>query len=173
MLRDVLNAFIKIFALLGASALVAMMVIINVDVLGRYLFNRPLIGTIDIVSTYFMVAIAFFALASVEKNNEHISVDFAVQYVRPDLRLRILAVSCLVSAVFMGGMAWAGWSLAMRKFAVGEYSFGSDSIIIWPARFFVSAGAGLLMIYLLFKAWRLMLGDSEIAEEGADSEGAP
>ena len=44
-----------------------MMLHITADVVGKFVFNRPLPGTIPIVSQYYMVIAAFLPLAMVEK----------------------------------------------------------------------------------------------------------
>ena len=52
--------------LLSGSRLVAgflMMLHVSVDVTGRYLFNRPIDGTTEIVAAYYMVLVAYLPWA--------------------------------------------------------------------------------------------------------------
>ncbi len=48
-----------------------------VDVGGRYLFNKPLLGAVE-MSEFLMVFLSFGALALAELRNSHITVDFFV-----------------------------------------------------------------------------------------------
>ncbi len=58
-------------------ALAALAVVTVVDVGGRYLFNKPLLGTVE-MSEFLMVILSFGALALAELRNSHITVDFFV-----------------------------------------------------------------------------------------------
>lgn len=160
---------------LGQMAVLGMLVLIACDVLGGNLLGISVPGTTEIVSVYLMVAIAFLPIAKVERDNRHIAVDLLVQFFSAPVRLRILAVSCLISAVFLSLVAYAGWEIAMKKMAIGEYAFGARFLLIWPARFIVPLGTGAMALFLFFKAWRLMRGDASLApasgEQGSEAPG--
>ena len=66
-------------------ALAALGVITVVDVGGRYLFNKPLLGAIE-MSEVLMAFLSFGALALAELRNSHITVDFFVRAFRSACR---------------------------------------------------------------------------------------
>ena len=62
-----LTRFIShLLAGLAALALFLMMLHVTADVLGKYLLNRPIPGTAEVVASYYMVAAVFLPLAWVE-----------------------------------------------------------------------------------------------------------
>ncbi len=69
-----LSGLTKIGSLLGTICIVLMMLHVTADVVGRYLFNAPLTGTIVIVGHYYMIIVVFIALGVAEEKNSHISV---------------------------------------------------------------------------------------------------
>lgn len=148
---------------LGGMAVVLMIILINLDVLGANLFQKPLKGTMEIVSTYLMVAVSFLPMMRVEYENGHIGVDLLMRFFGPSTRLRLIAVSCLITALFFAAMAYAGWGVAVKKFNVGEYAMGARFLPVWPARFMIPLGAGAMAIFLVYKSWRLMLLDTTFA----------
>ena len=155
---------------LGGLAVILMMILINLDVFGSNLFQKPLKGTLEIVSTYLMVAVSFLPLMKVEYENSHVSVDLLARFLEPSTRLRLTAFSCLITALFFAAMTYAGWNIAVKKFNVGEYAMGARFLPVWPARFMVPLGAGAMAIFLVYKSWRLMLLDTTFAPVDENTE---
>ena len=151
--------------LLGGIAVVSMMVLINLDVMGANLFQKPIKGTMELVSTYMMVGVSFLPLMKVEHDNGHIGVDLLMRFLGPSTRLRLIAVSGLITALFFFALAYSGWNIAVKKFNVGEYAMGARFLPVWPARFMVPLGASAMALFVLYKSWRLMLLDPSFAPE--------
>ena len=146
---------------LAVLAIVAMMAHVNADVFGRVLFDTPLPGTIEIVSHWYMVALAFLPLAYVERVDGHIDVELLAPLQPPRLRRINLAVAKLVAAGYYGLLAYVSADRALEKWAIGEYAMGSIAFVIWPTRFFIPVGVGLLAVLLVVKSLRILLnGDS-------------
>ena len=80
MVRRVLNYTSTLVAWVSGAALLLMMLHIAADVALRYLFSAPLHGTVEIVSTYYMVAVVFLPLALIELRNGHIVVELVSQH---------------------------------------------------------------------------------------------
>lgn len=87
----------------AAASLFAIMLIVVVDVMLRYLFNSPLSWSYDFISIYLMGIAFFFSLSETLRRNHHVSVD--ILYLRLSLQMRRI---------------WklAGWSLSFALFAV-------------------------------------------------------
>ena len=60
-----------------------MMAHITLDVTGRVLFNHPLIGTIEVASSYYMVAVAYLPLAHVSRGDGQIIVELFTRNLAP------------------------------------------------------------------------------------------
>lgn len=154
----------------GRLVLLLTMLHVTVDVLLRYLFNMPLTGTIEITSFYYMLAIVFLPLAAVELRNGHIAVEIVAQHLSEGAQRLLIGFVCVLSAVFYALLTWRTWLEAVEKMHVGETYASSMGLPIWPPRFLMPLGAGLITIVLLWKAYRLFSGDSRPLQSGQGEE---
>ncbi|MEZ5818512.1 MAG: TRAP transporter small permease [Hyphomicrobiaceae bacterium] len=155
----------NLFALVSGAALILMMLHINLDVAMRYIFSAPFANTIEIVSTYYIVAIVFLPLAIVEVLNAHIVVEILAQHLPKRVcELLIAFVACL-SAIYFAMFTLRSFEDALQKYNVGEVALGNSQITVWPTRFYLPLGCGLLTLVLIHKAWRLFAGDSTVLAE--------
>lgn len=153
------------FNWLAGLAMLFMMVQIGVDVFSKYVFNKPFLWTHDVVASYLMVAIVFLPLAGVEGKNSQIRVELLIQHMNYTAR-RVMAVfATLVSMVYFAGITWRTWGDAMDKYRIGEYVMGDSQVTVWPGRFFLPLGCGLLTIYLLYKFFRLIADKEYLKSE--------
>ncbi len=95
-------------ALVGTIGLIAEVLVILVDVIGRF-FGSPLTGAQDI-STMGMVLIVFGGMALCDKIGGHISVDL-LENSMPGWMVRAGDIaSAILGAVIFYGIAWTTWS---------------------------------------------------------------
>lgn len=157
-----LGRLIDLVTIVGAIAIVLMMLHITLDVFLRYVFWSPPPGTLVFVSNYYMVAVSFLALAFAERRNAHIAVEVVFEYF--PLRFQRLT-SCLgaaLSALIFGMLAWRGLDEALRKQAIDAFMFEQGlRIPIWPSYYLLPIGAGLMSLVLVFKIIRYLVGGSE------------
>jgi TRAP-type C4-dicarboxylate transport system permease small subunit len=147
-----------------------MMLHITVDVLCRYLFALSLHGTVEIVSTYYIVAVVFLPLALVERLNAHIVVELLSQHLPRRAGELLIAGVALISAAYFGAFTWQTWGDAVQKFRVGEVILGTVPVTVWPTRFYLPIGCGLITLVLVYKSWRLLLGDNSVLRPTASAE---
>lgn len=166
----VLDLLTSSFRMLGIAALALMMLHVNLDVLCRTLFNAPVPGTLEIVSHWYMVAAVFLPLALVERLNAHISVEIVSQHLRGRALVGLLIAASLLSAGYFAILAWQTGIDAIEKFEVREITLGQIELAVWPTRFFLPFGCGLLALLLLYKAWRLAAGDLSVLEKPAEHQ---
>ena len=137
---------------IGALAVALMMLHITVDVAAKYILQVPMPGTITVVSNYYMVLVVFLPLAFTERRNGHISVEvLTTQFsARPQ---RILSIFGMVfAALIFAALAWQGWIEAERAQKVGSFQIEQgQKLLIWPARYLVPIGCGLIVITLIAK----------------------
>lgn len=69
-----IRLIIEVSGILGVVILLGMMMIAVVDVIMRYFFHRPIIGSVEI-SIILMVCVVFLSIAWCALNDGHISVD--------------------------------------------------------------------------------------------------
>ena len=89
-------------ATLASAMMVLMMLHITLDVAARYFFNGQIVGTLEVVSFYYMVALVFLAFGFVELKHENIRVDLFVQMMPRRVRFGLYVFACLMGLVFFG-----------------------------------------------------------------------
>ncbi len=148
----VLNWLIVASSLLGAAAVILMMLQIVADVIAKNVFTAPLPLTSIFVANYYMVLVAFAPLAMAEKLNRHISVELVWKQLAAGPREWLAAFACLFSALICGGVAWQLWGEALKKYASGTLIVEqSISMPTWPGYFVLPIGFGLTALVLLYR----------------------
>ncbi len=155
--------------LLAGIAMTIMMLQVTADVLLKYLFNSPIQGTIELVATYYMVAIAFLPLAYLALHERHVSVDIVVQTMEPRMKRFTMVFANFVSAIYCALLAWRGAVNAIRATQVGEvWAAALVDIPVWPTRWFFPAGAALAAVVFLLVALRY-LSDPKAVETASSA----
>ncbi len=168
MFRKGLFGASNILGTIGAAIVLLMMLHIVLDI-GLRFFGVPLQATIEIVQAWYMVPIAFLPLAYVEKLNGHISVELVSQHLSTRTQELLIAGVSVFSALYFSAFAWRTGIDAMSKYEVGEVALGDVAIVVWPTRFFVPIGCGLITLFLLYKAVRLVAGDKSLLTKDPDA----
>ena len=141
----------RVEALLGVAAstiLLAMMALTTVDVVARYVFNRPLRGAFEVTELLLLVLI-FAGLPLVSFTSEHAVMDFIDRVLGRQALRRLQGGVELVSALLMFVLAWLVWGKADRIWA---YRDATDvlRILYGPFVYFMAlalALAGLVHLY--------------------------
>jgi TRAP-type transport system small permease protein len=133
-------------------ALAALAVVTVVDVGGRYFFNKPLLGTVE-MSEFLMVILSFGALALAELRNSHITVDFFVTVLPERIQALLDALGALLGIVFWSFVAWRAAVHAHRIWIAGEVS-ANLVLPTWPFYLAVTLGCGLLALALIGRVAR-------------------
>ncbi len=129
--------------------LFVMMVQVSLDVLGKWLFNNPIPMTLELVSSYYMVALVFLPLGVVTRDQEHLEVELFTQRLSPRRLAWFRAFGCAVGVAFIGFMIYCGTGEAIYKTQIREYREAAAQFIeIWPTRWFYPVGCLLMAIYL-------------------------
>jgi TRAP-type transport system small permease protein len=128
-------------------ALAALALVTVLDVGGRYFFNKPLLGAIE-MSEFLMVFLSFGALALAELRNSHITVDFFVTALPERVQALLEAVAALLGLLFWSFVAWRAAVHAGRIWSAGEVS-ANLLLPTWPFYLAVTLGCGLLALALI------------------------
>jgi len=141
----------RIITYVATTLAALMMVHVTLDVVLSQFVAEPLPGTVDYVSYYYMVGLVFLPLPFVEFTNEHIKVDLIHDLIPAAGRTVLDMLALALSAMFYGLLTWQTWIDAVEKYTVGEKSMGMAAVTVWPGRFFLPIGAGLMVLLLLAK----------------------
>jgi TRAP-type C4-dicarboxylate transport system permease small subunit len=139
--------------LLGGAAsaiLLAMVLLTVVDVVARYVFNRPLRGAFEITELMLVVLI-FAGLPLVSYSDEHAVMDFIDRLLSPGGKRALWRGVQALSAAFMFLLAWLVWVKADKIWA---YRDATDvlRIVYGPFVYFMAVMLGLAGAIHLYKA---------------------
>lgn len=131
---------------IGIAVLALMMGITGVDVFLRYVFNRPITGSTEIIA-HMMAIIVGFGLAYCAVMKGHVTVDLVISRLQQRTQAVINAVTTLFSFGLLSIMTWQLCCHMKELFASGE----SSVVLLIPAFPFVALVAlGSAILSLVF-----------------------
>lgn len=139
-----------IHALFWVSAAVStfMILLICANVFGRYLFKKPLLGSLEIVELS-IVIVVFCVVSYTELRRGHVTVDVITEKLPKHVQKILASVMRLISAAFYIVMAWQVGLLMYSR--MSPMVKGTDLLVIpfWPFMLVMALGALLLSLKLL------------------------
>ncbi len=145
-------------AALGSLWIVALMLLINADVIGRGVFDAPVRGVPELVGVS-IVGIVFLQLADTLRCGRLTRADMflgPLRRRRPALGAAVQAVFHGLGASLMGLILWAAGPQWVDAVRIGEYvgALGDFMAPVWPVRLAMLAGLG---VGALTFAWLAMV----------------
>jgi TRAP-type C4-dicarboxylate transport system permease small subunit len=156
---------LRVLILLGSLAVLGLMLNVVADVVGRFLFNRPMRGTIEYVSFWWMVPLSMFGFAVAQRVKEHIDVPLIFDRLQSRSQRLTAVLGNLLTAGFAGVIVFFGARGALRQMATGERT-GATQVAIWPMRFIVPIAVGIFILQLLLDTLAALRGDESDAAGG-------
>ncbi|MEO4042166.1 TRAP transporter small permease [Hoeflea sp. CAU 1731] len=137
----------------SAGVVLAFMALhIVADVGMKYVFHAPIVGTLEVVSHYYMIFVTFMPLAMIEWKRESIVVDVFYKTFPRWLRMASTAITfALVIGVYCA-LTYSSLLAALHATEIGEIAMGSAMTVIWPSRWALPIGfscACIVMIWYL------------------------
>jgi TRAP-type C4-dicarboxylate transport system permease small subunit len=141
----------KAFALVSVVFLFFMMIFIAIDVVGRYILNRPIPGSIDFV-TVMMVLLVFPAFGYLTSQDGHVRTDILFDRLSKRWQGIFDIVNSLFSIFFIICITW---QLGARAWSIIKNPPGiSTSYFQWPhLPFIILATVGMGLMTLEMFIW--------------------
>ena len=114
------------------------MFLVAANITGRYIFNRPIDGTLEI-GQLVLASVIFFSLAYTQKEDAHIRVTAVLKMLPQSWQNRFEAGILLIGFLIMILMAWRAFPFAMESFRMREVHMSVD-VPIWPTKFIFFIG---------------------------------
>lgn len=158
------RVLVRLLEGLAALNLLALMVLTCVDVTGRYLFNAPLDGAVEL-TRLLMAAVIFSALPVVSWREQHVSVDLMdLVFPRRWINARQAAMNA-VAAVALAVVAWRVWILAARAAEYGDETEYLE-IPLAPFAYFMSVMSAVTALALAVNVARYLAGRGPMSPAG-------
>jgi len=146
-LQKLNSLLVKILAVIGQGVLILMMLLTAADVCLRYIFNRPILGALEL--TEFMMAIVVSsALAYAAFRKGHVSVDVLITRFSSRVQAVINSITCFLGFSLFLLIAWRSTLYAENLRACGQVS----TILYIPIHPFVYSiiiGSAVICLILL------------------------
>jgi TRAP-type C4-dicarboxylate transport system permease small subunit len=139
----------------GTLMVLALVVILNVDVIARGLFDAPLKGTYELVQLS-VVFIVFLQLADVVRVDRLTRSDGFLNLLhgrRPRITATLRRVINAVSAIFMGLIAYIMFPEFLKMWGTQDF-FGVPGVFTapwWPIKLVIAGGSALSCIIFALK----------------------
>lgn len=143
---------IQLFLWIALIAGFLMMLHVSADVTGRYFFGKPVEGTTEIVSAYYMVIVAYLPWAYLARNDTHIAVDIFTRLLPRSLAHWLDVLVKVVVCLYLYVLISQTGSQAINQTRIHEvWQAGTTFIPVWPSRWLPPVAALLMLIYLVVK----------------------
>lgn len=141
---------------LGTVWILALMVLINADVLGRNLLSAPVRGVPEIVALS-IVGIVFLQLADTLRVGRFTRADVLLERLartRPRAHDALHAAYHAVGAALLGVILWASWAPLVESIRIREYvgAIGDFTAPVWPIRLITLVGLSVTALTFLLLA---------------------
>ncbi len=150
------NLLIRLGAYISAAVLVSMMLLTVCDVFLRYVFNRPILGSIEITQSM-LITLAFFAIAYCALIGGNVKMDLLVSNLPPRGQAAFDIAGYVFCLALSIPMTWRFLSeaLDMQRLGLASAILGIPN---YPFYLVVSVACAMLSIVLLIELVKAVYG---------------
>lgn len=127
----------------GAISLAIIMTLTFFDVVGRYLFNAPIVGTVDLTELL-MGMMIYLGVGLTTHARGHIRVDLVIDRMRDRMRSLCDVITIAISITVVAMICWQLWLRAGVAYDKGDLTQIWEWHI-WPVAY-VMAACSILMV---------------------------
>ena len=141
--------------LLGVCAIIlfVMMLLISLEVTMRYIFNKSLFWSFEVVE-YMLVGLTFLGLAYIQSLGKHIKVEFIFDRFRPRAKEVTSIITTMITLFLFIMVTIMGWHFAWEAWVENIKSWSITAIPQFPVRVAVPIGGFVMCLYLLIELSR-------------------
>jgi TRAP-type C4-dicarboxylate transport system permease small subunit len=137
-----LKVLTKPLSYAGAAVLFMMMLLTTCDVIGRYVFNSPIMGTFELTE-FMMVCLVFCSLAYAQSQEGHIAVGILVSRFPKMIQSVVKIINYLLTLLILILITWMSIERGFEVKANNECS-GTLLIPLYPFVFAVAVGSAAM-----------------------------
>ena len=156
--NDALSAIDRFFGriedavtLVAAAFIFMLMLFVVGEVIGRYVFNRPIPGAIDWIEVY-MATFAFLPAAYAQRLGVHVRMELVVAKMRGRLLWGVECFAVCIGVVYCLIIIDKSWEHFLRSIIEGDSTIDVQ-LQTWPGKLVVPVALVLLCIRLIIQVW--------------------
>ncbi|WP_121640061.1 TRAP transporter small permease [Virgibacillus sp. Bac330] len=139
---------------LAQCILFMMAIYITIDVLSRWMWNKPILGAVDFTELGLSMVI-FLSIAYTHVKEEHISIDFVFERFPKRMQLVLHAIIHFLTFILMVLIGWSTSKYAIRLYNANTTT-GDLTIPLYPIAWVAVIGLSLFALSALLHAIRYM-----------------
>ena len=139
------------FGLISSAATFLLMLLVVANIIGRYLFNKPLTGTLEFTESL-LVLVIFCSVALTQYDGGHIRVNLVTRRLPRRVARGLTVFAMLSGCAFFTWCAYAAWIFAAQAYSFNEREWGEVVFPLWPMKFVVFIGISMLALQFLLDA---------------------
>ena len=148
--RTVVDGLAEWLAILGGFVVFVLMILEVADAIGRKSFGA-VPGAFEF-SEALMIPAVFLPLMFVQSKREHVYVGVVTLALSNRWQCFLDAVAAIIGLLMFGFLTWLAIDKALDSTLVNEYRVAIISVPIWPFRWVIAFGLGLMVLQLLMTA---------------------
>jgi len=143
------HKILNITVLVSVICLLSIMLLTFSDVIGRYVFDKPLTGAYE-GTQYLQAIVVFMGAAWTQFRGGHVKVEILSSRMSENTNKWLDVFVPLIAMILMAIMGWKTSVQAVASFISGEYeSITTQFLQLWIPKGFVALGSWLLGIEFL------------------------
>lgn len=142
------SAIEDVFLFISAATIFIIMLLDSANVIGRYLFNYPVKGTIEIAGLG-LVLIIFFSISSVHRTGQHIGMDTVLDLLRRKKPAFYHGLQSFNALLFLIVVALIGYFLfpaALESRVMHQQTEGPLYVMVWPFKLCIVVGCAIICV---------------------------
>jgi len=151
----ILNRVNSVLALCCGGLVFLYMFLVSANIIGRYVFNHPVNGTLEI-GQMLLACVVFFSLGFAEMGDAHIRVTVILKSLPQKWQARMEIAIFATAFAMMVLMAWKALPYALESYEINEVNMSVD-VPVWPTKFVFFMGWSLLGFQFFLEFLRRLL----------------
>jgi TRAP-type C4-dicarboxylate transport system permease small subunit len=142
-----MKRFIYYLGMFSGFVLLGILALMSAEVVCRYFFNAPILGTVEI-SSYLLVVFCFTGMAFVQSQKGHINIEFVTQRLSKKTNRVLRVITLTLSLAVFVVMFWQTSVAFWKSWLIQEVRWGALPLPVWPVKFMISFGLLVLCLQL-------------------------
>ncbi len=142
----------KVLDTISNFLIAAIVLLVTCDIGGRYLFNRPIQGTLELVE-FIMVGVVFLGLSHSQAKGANIRVTLLVERTKGRTRLFLNLMGLFLGFCVLCLIVWRGGVAALEAWRGNYVTMGIQPLPEWPAKSLIPVGALIASVRIVLDIW--------------------
>ena len=148
-IKKIIANIIILFSYLASLILAIMLALYTINVVGRYVFNRPLLGADEMIS-FGMGLIVFLGISYTALDKGHVEIELIKSRLPKRAQIILSIFTSFLSAAFWGILSWQAW----ERFLIENQESLILEINLSPFILVMSIGCLILSLQLFVDFFR-------------------